>query len=248
MKAFLRMFRTSLRQLLGGKGGLIVSLLLAALPSVVTFVETRDTAPSRVITIFHEASIGILFVIVLPVVSLVFGSSALGDERRDQTLSFLLLRPQPRTAISGAKLLAAWTLSFLIVGGAAAAAATVVGIRSGDWSIIGPIVLAMALSTLAYTSVFLLLGYITRWAVVAGLAYAFIWESGISLAVSGLSTVSLFRIGFSSYAAQVDLPRSLDDFLGTLRPGTGGAAAKAIVIAAIAVIAAAGLLRHRDVA
>ncbi len=247
MSAFLRMFRTALRQLLGGKGGLIVSLLLAALPTLVTFVETRNAAPSRAVAVFHDAPIGILFIIVLPAVSLVFGSSALGDERRDQTLSFLLLRPQPRAVISGAKLLAAWTLSFLVVGGAAAAAATVVGIRSGDWSVLGPIVLAMAISTLAYTSVFLLLGYVTKWAVLAGLAYAFIWESGISFAVSGLSTISLFRIGFSSYAAQVDIPRSLRDFLGTLQPGAGGAAAKAIVIAGIAVLVAANLLRHRDI-
>jgi ABC-2 type transport system permease protein len=247
MKTFFAMFRTTLRQLLGGKGGLIVSLLLAALPTLVTFIQTREGPPSRAFSHFHDAAIPILFIFVLPVVSLVFGASALGDERRDQTLSFLLLRPQPRAAIAGAKLLAAWVLSFLVVGGAAAAAAAVVGIYGGDWSIVGPIILAMALSTLAYTSVFLLLGYVTKWAVVAGLAYAFIWESGISFAVSGLSTISLFRIGFSSYAAQVDVPRSLDEILGTLQPGTGGAAAKAIVIGGIAVVVAAGLLRRRDI-
>ena len=246
MKAFLAITRVTLRQLLGGKR-LLAFGLLALVPAVVMFLASRDLTETAVVERFHEAPVAIVFLIVLPVVALILGASALGDERRDGTLSFLILRPLPRSSIAAAKLFAAWAGTTAIVGTSAALAAAVVGIRIGDWSYIAPAAFAAAVSALAYSAVFLLLGYFTSRAVLLGLVYVFIWENGVTFAAASLANVSLFRIGLSAYAGLV--PESLvqlDEVLGSVAPGAGGAVAKVLVVAVLAVLAAGSLLRRRD--
>ncbi len=247
MKATALMFSATLRQLLGGKR-LIFLGLLTALPAVVMALIGRGSSPARAFMDFHGPPMAILLLILLPIVSLVFGASALGDERRDQTLSFLVLRPVPRTAIVVAKLLAAWVASFLLVAVGGVAAAVVQAIYSGHTRPIGPVVLAVAISALAYSSVFLLVGYLTNRAVLIGLAYFFIWESGITMGVASLATVSLFRIGLTAYLGLVpEASGDLNEALGSATPGAGGAMAKAAVIAALATLLTTALLRRRDV-
>jgi len=120
------------------------------------------------------------------------------------------------------------------------------GARSGDYSPLVPLIMAVAISTAAYTSVFMLLGHLTSRAVLIGLVYVFIWESSITFAAPALANVSLFRIGITAYAAMVPVPPDLSDVLGNLQPGTWGAIAKVVVIAVIAIAALASLLGRRD--
>jgi len=249
MRAFAAVVGATLRQLLGGRR-IILLVLMGLLPAGVLLLVLADThsadAAGRA---FHEAPLGILLFVVLPVASLVFGAAALGDERRDATLSFILLRPLPRTALAGAKLLGAWIAAFTVVGTGAAALSVVFGLRQANWETLGPLLLAVALSTLAYVSVFLALGYLTGRAVLVGLVYVFVWESGMTSAISSLATISLMRIGLSAYTALVPQSRIyLQGVLGSVQWGAGGAAAKAVVVALVAVAGVAALLRHRDIA
>lgn len=248
MRAFAALLAATLRQLLGGRR-IILLALMGLLPAGVLAVLLADErVASGARQAFHEAPLTILFFVVLPVASLVFGAAALGDERRDATLSFILLRPLPRSVLAGAKLLGAWVAAFTVVGTGSAAMSLVMGVRFSLWSSLGPLLLAAALSTLAYTSVFLVLGYLTQRAVLLGLVYVFVWESGMTSAVTSLATVSLMRIGLSAYADLAPEGRALTlDLLGSVRPGAGGAVAKAAVIAVLAVAAVAALLRYRDV-
>ena len=97
-----------------------------------------------------------------------------------------------------------------------------------------PVIVATGLSTLAYAAVFLLLGYLTRWSVLIGAGFLFFWETGIANAADSLANISLFRIGLTAFVGMVpDSPRTLDDALGALRPGAGGALLKCLVIAAV---------------
>ena len=122
------------------------------------------------------------------------------------------------------------------------------GIRSANWETLGPLLLAVALSSLAYVSVFLALGYFTARAVLIGLVYVFVWESGMTSAIPSLSSVSLMRIGLSAYTALVPLGRTtIEDVLGVVQPGAGGALAKTVVMAVAGVATVALLLRHRDI-
>jgi ABC-2 type transport system permease protein len=248
MRAFAALLANTLRQLLGGRR-LILLGLMGLLPAAVTGIllaDQRTVAGAR--EALYQAPFTILFFIVLPVVSLAFGTAALGDERREATLSFILLRPLPRSVLAAAKLLGAWLAAFAVAGTGAAAMAIVLGVHSAEWGAFGPLLVAVALSALSYVSVFLVLGYLTGRAVLIGLLYAFIWESGMTSAVRSLATVSLMRIGLSAYAGLVPTSRvHVEDMLGVVQPGAGGAAAKAVVISLLAVASVTALLRQRDV-
>jgi len=248
MRAFAALLATALRQLLGGRR-IILLALMGLLPAAVLAVLLADErVATGAQTAFHQAPFTILFFVVLPVASLIFGTAALGDERRDGTLSFILLRPLPRSVLAGAKLLAAWLSTFAVVGAGAAVMSVLLGLRFSEWDQLGPLLAAVALSTLAYVSVFLVLGYLTGRAVLIGLVYVFVWESGMTAAVTSLATVSLMRIGLSAYAGLVPAGRAhVEDLLGVVQPGAGGAVAKAAVIAVLAVGSVTALLRYRDV-
>lgn len=248
MTAFSAMVRTGFRQLLASRR-VILMALIALLPAIVLLVLGRSASGAALFRDFHEGPIGILFLFVLPLTSLMMGSSALGDERRDGTLSFLVLRPRRREMIVSAKLLAAWSAAWLVIGGGGAVASVVLGLDGGGWSTLLPIVVATGISTLAYVAVFLLVGYLTRWAMLIGAGFLFFWEVGITSAADSLANVSLFRIGLTAYAAMVPESESLlREPLAALQPGTWGAIAKVVVIAGVMVVATAWLLRHRDIA
>ena len=248
MKPFLALVANTLRQQLGGRR-LILLVLLGLVPAgVFGVLLTDEAAGSGAGRAFHDAPLAILFFMVIPVVSLVFGAGALGDERRDATLSFILLRPLPRSVVAAAKLLGAWLAAFAIAGTGAAAMALLFGWRTGTWAALGLLVLAAALSSLAYVSIFLLLGYFTARAVLIGLVYVFVWESGMTSAIPALGTVSLMRIGLSAYTLAEPQGRAyVADLLGSVRPGMGGGVAKAVVVAVAAVALVTLLLRHRDI-
>ncbi|HSG80234.1 MAG TPA: ABC transporter permease [Acidimicrobiia bacterium] len=248
MTALRTVITATLHQLFSGRRPILLGLL-AVLPPVVTFFVVRGVSEGVALRRFHDVSITLLFILVLPLVALVLGAAALGDERRDTTLTVLVLRPMRRETIVGAKLAAAWIAVTAIVGGAAAASGIVLGVAAGVWEPLVPLVLGIALSALGYVAVFLILGYLTPRAVLIGLIYVFIWENAISFTVDGFAVLSLFRIGITGYAAMVDLaPRFLSDVLGSLDPGMYGAAAKAIGVAVVATMAGAWMLRRRDIA
>ncbi|HLA66781.1 MAG TPA: ABC transporter permease [Acidimicrobiia bacterium] len=246
MRGFAAIVKVSLRQALGGKRVIVLGLL-GLVPTLVMWLSSRNLTAGAAARRFYDAPFGILFLMVLPVCALVIGSGTMGDERRDGTLSFLLLRPMRRWVIVTAKFVAAWVASTTIVAASGLLAAITLGARSGDYAATGPIVLAVAISSAVYVAVFMLLGYLTSRAVLIGLVYVFIWESSITFAAAGLANVSLFRIGVTAYAALVPASRQpLNEVLGSLAPGAWGAMAKAVVITTLAVLALASLLRRRD--
>ncbi len=247
MSALLAIVRVTIRQLLGGKRVWVLGIL-GLLPALVMLLAGRTMSDDRAFDFFHEAPFAVLIVVVIPITSLVLGAASLGDERRQDTLSFLALRPIPRWRITAAKIVAAAIAAFLITGSAAALDGAMLGITAGEWSPMVPIITAAAINTVGYVAVFAVLGYLTERAVLIGLGYVLIWENGITFASAGLAPASIWRIGVSAYAALV--PRSLgvfgDDLLGSVQPGTGGAAAKAIGLTVLGVVALAQLLRRRD--
>jgi ABC-2 type transport system permease protein len=247
MKVFLTIVRNSVRQLVGGKR-LIALGLLALVPAVVTAAVTSNTSRAGAFRNFHDAPVAMVFIIVLPIVALILGTASLGDERRDQTLSFLVLRPIRRETVAAAKVSAAWLASWIVVASGATLAAVALGVTSQRWEPLGAILVGTAISTLGYVAVFTLLGYLTGRAVLAGLAYVFIWESGVTFAADSLANVSLFRIGLTAYTALVpDSAVFLREPLAALEPGVWGALAKVLVIGGITIGAAGFLLRRRDV-
>lgn len=249
MRAFLSIVRVTTRQVVGGRRWVVLGLV-ALLPAIVMWFASSNLGESGAIERYNDAPLVILFLLVLPIVALLLGSSALGDERRDGTLSFLLLRPVRRSTIAAAKLTGAWLVTTVIAGLAGVLASTVLAIRAGTWVTLVPTLVGVAICAACYTAVFLVLGHLTSRAVLIGLVYVFIWESGISFAAPSLANISLFRIGLSAYVGLV--PDStpgltpLHDVLGLLTPGAGGALAKAVGISIVCVVSGAFLLKRVD--
>ena len=238
--------KVSTRQLLGNKRYIWFGLLAAAPTALFLAVSSTET---DLLDLFLNA--GVLFYLstIGPIIGLTFASAAIGRERRDLTLPFVMLRPIPRLAIIGAKFLAAFLASFLLAGSGALALGVAYGMRSGDYGWIVPIVAATALALGAYIAVFVPLGYITARATLIGLGFVFIWENGIVFAVPGLAATSMWRIGFIAFTslapAEFD-PEAVDFVLGTLQPQTGGALIRAAVFLMAGVLVTLILLRRRD--
>ncbi len=246
MTGFLAIVRVTLRQLLGGKR-LIILVLLGAIPAVVVWLSTPNLAQRAMLDRYHEAAVPTLLLIVVPIAAIVLGSAALGDERRDGTLSFLIVRPLRRSTITAAKMTAAWLAAAGVTSMSGVLASLAIGVRASDWSTLGPTIVGIVIATACYVSAFLLVGHLTARAVLIGLIYVFIWESGISFAAPALANVSLFRIGLTAYVGLMPESGSvLSEPLGSLAPGAGGAIIKTIVIGALAVFSAASLLKRRD--
>ena len=246
MKPFLLIARLTVRQLLGGKRVWALGAL-AALPAVVMFFGGRDESAQGAFDFFHDAPLGTMFLLVLPIIPLILGAAALGDERRQHTLSFITLRPLPRWNIVAAKLAGAWTASFAITGSGSLLLAVALGTAGGGWAPTFPVILGAAISTLAYTALFLVLGYLFERAVIFGLGYIFLWEAVFTSTAAGLAPASLGRIGLSAYAALVDgAPRLLEDPLGSLAPGAGGAILKTAVVAGLVVFGLSRVFVKRD--
>ena len=245
----LAIVRVTLRQLLGGRRLLVLGLL-GLIPGIIVWLTTANRTAEGVFDVYHDGGpIATLFLVVMPITSIVLGSAALGDERRDGTLSFLVVRPLPRSAITTAKLIAAWIAAATVSAMSGAFAAVAVSVRASDWSTFVPTIVGLAIGAGCYTAVFIVFGHLTSRAVLMGLIYLFVWETGISFGAPALSNISLFRIGLSAYAALVPESQSaLAEPLGAIAPGVGGAIAKLVVLGVLAVFATASLLRNRDIA
>jgi ABC-2 type transport system permease protein len=236
----------TLRQILSGRRLLGLGAL-SLVPAVVMWLVADGLSPSASFTRFNEAPIAILFLIVLPVVSIVLGASALGDERRNHTMPFLVLRPMRRSTIVGAKLAAAWVGTLLVVLPGGIALAAVLGVRAGMWDTFIPVAAGICVTAACFTAVFTVLGLVTERAVLIGLIYLFVWESGVSSIAPSLANASLFRIGLSAYAGlRPEARELLDQPLGVIAAGAGGAAAKAAVIVVVLIAAGWWLLTRRD--
>ncbi len=78
------------------------------------------------------------------------------------------------------------------------------------------------------------------------------WESILASAVSGFSASSTYRITLSAYADLAsltpDIFSTVDELLGNVVPGIGGAVAKVLVLAAISIAFTGVLLKRRDLA
>jgi ABC-type transport system involved in multi-copper enzyme maturation permease subunit len=131
----------------------------------------------------------VVFAFLLPIWSLSFATSALGNERENRSLIWLTTRPLPRWAIYLAKYLGIlpWVLA-LNVGGYALLCWLAGPAGPAAFAAYWPAIVA---GTLAYTALFHLLGTVVRRPAVIGLVYAFFFEGLINTLPGSLRRMSL---------------------------------------------------------
>jgi ABC-2 type transport system permease protein len=125
--------------------------------------------------------------VILPLTALIVGSSALGLEIDDGTITHLLTKPLPRSEIVLSKLAVAWLVTTAATGIPLAVCALMAG--SGPLAV--GLVIGSALGGLAYSALFLALSVLTKRPVAVGLVYIMLWEN---LLVSFVSGTRIFSV------------------------------------------------------
>ena len=246
MTPLLAIVRVTIRQLTG-RTRLIGFSLLNVVPAPLLAAVSRAANPAAL-----DLELGVLlvlpfFALVIPITTLIVASSALGEERRDKTLSFLVLRPISRLEIALAKGIAAATVSIGFAAlGALALSLTWLAV-GGSFDVFPSILLGGTLACVMYSTVFVLLGNVVVRATLVGLIYILFFEIIIVDNLPRLAPASLWRIGLG---ATIDtMPthfpaRALLAALGNWVPSLGSAL---IVTSAVAfvTIGLSTILLHR---
>lgn len=201
----------TVRQLVG-RGRTILMALLALLPIGLAIVyRVGDMATVSEDWTTRVLLQGLVVTTILPLVALVYGTAALGAEVEDGTAVYLLAKPIPRRSVIIAKLLGAWivTAVLVLVSGLGAAVIALGGLGPGR------IVLgfggALVVGALVYTALFVMLSVWTSRALLAGLAYVFIWEGLINGLFSGTRLLSVRHYTLGIADAIVDVPAEFFD-------------------------------------
>lgn len=125
--------------------------------------------------------------VILPLTALIVGSSVLGLEIDDGTITHLLTKPLPRSEIVLSKLAVAWLVTTVATGVPLAAAALIAG--SGSLAV--GLVIGAAVGGLAYSALFLALSAMAKRPVAIGLVYLVLWENILVTYVSGARVFSV---------------------------------------------------------
>ena len=218
------------RQLAGSRRLWLV-LALVALPVLagVLFHVADSTTPSA------EFADGITATLVasgiLPLVMLLFATSAFGNELSDRTLGYLVLKPLPRWHIAAPKLLAP-----VLVGGVPVAVSGMLAvaiIEDGDLGGAAATGIGLVLGAAAYAAIFTWAGLATRHALIFGLVYVFIWEAVLAAYLDGIRFLSVRQFTLAVIAGLNDERLDTVDLSLSAKSGVIGTA---IVIVAFSVL------------
>ena len=208
---------------------------LAALPVIVAVIfriGDPDVSPERWAA--NDLLSGLIVTVVLPLCTLIFGTTALGSEIEDGTAVYLLSKPLRRSAVISAKLAAAWLPTALLVLLSTEVSAAIALAGTGGVSILVGFTVATVLGSFVYCCVFVLLSVLTSRALIVGLIYVFLWEGVVTGLFSGtrIFSVRQYTLGVADLIADT----SHRTFEANL---SGGAALVLMAIVSVAAIALA---------
>ena len=248
MTPFLAIVRVTVRQL-AGRPRLLGFGLLGLVPAALLVAVSRTAHPGAL-----DLELGVLlvvpfFALVIPITSLILADGALGEERRDKTLSFLVLRPISRLEIAAAKTVAAAAVSTGFAAFGALALALTWLALGGGLDVLGPIVLGATLACVMYSAIFVLLGNVMARSTLVGLLYVLFFETTMVDELPRLAGASLWRIGLGATLDTMPAhfpARALLGALGDWVPSLGSAVVVAASIAIVTVALCTLLLKRTD--
>jgi ABC-2 type transport system permease protein len=147
---------------------------------------------------------------VLPLVALVFGTSAIGAELDDGTAIHLLTKPVARWQIIAGKILAAGPATAVLVGASTLLTGLIVGGERGALGVTLALTLAVIVGSLLYVTVFVALSVMTSRALIIGLIYVVLWEGVLAGLFEGTQVLSI-REYTMAIAAALDPSRVLTE-------------------------------------
>jgi len=171
---------------LQGRGALGLALAAMVYPLLVGAIAAESFSSLDLLAAAETLFSALFLPVILLLVCLVQGVSLFRTELEEDTLLYPLKRTVPRASLVIGKYLGfvATTLLALLPSaflGTALAAALGKGPTVATAGMYEAVVLMTVLGVVAYGSAFLLLGLLTRYALIIGLIYGFLWEAFLSL-------------------------------------------------------------------
>lgn len=178
--------RLTYRALLGRRRALVLGslpLLLVVISVVVRLMAGAD--PQSAVNVLG----GFALAAMVPIVGVIAGTGAIGPEIDDGSVMYLLSKPVKRRTVLLTKLVVAIGVTMVFSAVPTLVSALILA-GTADGVAVAYTVAALVASV-AYASLFLMLGTITRHAVVVGLVYALVWEALLGSFVPGARSLSV---------------------------------------------------------
>ncbi|MEU0392429.1 ABC transporter permease subunit [Streptomyces sp. NPDC006208] len=178
--------RLTYRALLGRRRAAILfvlpALLLVIAGAVRAFNGVDDQVAADVLGGFALAT-------MVPLIGVIAGTGAIGPEIDDGSIVYLLAKPVKRPTIIVTKL----TVAIAVTMAFSALPTFIAGfiLNGNGQQVAVAYTVAALVASIAYSALFLLLGTVSRHAVVIGLVYALVWESLFGSLVAGARTLSV---------------------------------------------------------
>lgn len=178
--------RLTYRGLLGRRRGLLLFalplLMLVIVAAVRALAGQDDDTTAHVLRGFALSS-------MVPLIGVIAGTGAIGPEIDDGSIVYLLAKPVRRSTVVATKLAVAVAVTVAFCALPTLLAGFV--LNGNGQRLAVAFAAAAAAAAVAYAAIFLMLGVITRHAVVVGLVYALVWEGVIGNVVPGARTLSV---------------------------------------------------------
>ncbi|HEY9371110.1 ABC transporter permease [Streptomyces sp.] len=178
--------RLTYRALLGRRRALVMfalpALLIVIAAAVRAFTGADDQVAANVLGGFALAT-------MVPLIGVIAGTGAIGPEIDDGSIVYLLSKPVKRPTIILTKLIVAIAVTMAF----SAIPTFIAGmiLNGNGQQVAVAYTVATLVASIAYSALFLLLGTVSRHAVVIGLVYALIWEALFGSLIAGAKTLSV---------------------------------------------------------
>lgn len=176
----------TLRTLLGRRRAVFLLLLPAfALALGLAIALATDVSDGTAVNFLSN----FVLATVVPLLGVLAGTSVVGPEIEDGSIVYLLAKPLSRYVIVTSKFVVAAGCAGVLGG----AASLTIGLAMAGFTdgIAVSFAVAAVVAGVAYSALFLMLGIVTRHAVVIGLVYVLVWESFVGGLVAGARTISV---------------------------------------------------------
>jgi ABC-2 type transport system permease protein len=178
--------RLTYRALLGRRRALILFLLPAMLLLIAAAVRGFNGADDQVAA---DVLGGFALATMVPLIGVIAGTGAIGPEIDDGSIVYLLSKPVKRPTIIFTKLIVAIAVTMVF----SAVPTLIAGfiLNGNGQQVAVAYTVAALVASIAYSALFLLLGTVSRHAVVIGLVYALVWEALFGSLIAGAKTLSV---------------------------------------------------------
>ncbi|MHA4776329.1 ABC transporter permease [Streptomyces sp. MSC1_001] len=178
--------RLTYRALLGRRRAMILFLLPGMLLLISAAVRAFNGMDDQVAA---DVLGGFALATMVPLIGVIAGTGAIGPEIDDGSIVYLLSKPVKRSSIIFTKLIVAIAVTMVF----SAVPTLIAGfiLNGNGQQVAVAYTVAALVASIAYSALFLLLGTISRHAVVIGLVYALVWETLFGSLIAGARTLSV---------------------------------------------------------